>query len=81
MQDIPVPKVLAWDGGSSNEAESEYILMEEANGTQLDTLWTGMEIDEKSKVVDEVIAMQKKMQSRNFSKSVTISGYILALDR
>ena len=65
---IPVPRVLAWDGGSSNSAESEYILMEEAKGTQLEELWTDMDLGDKFKVVDDVIAIQKKLQSVTFSR-------------
>lgn len=65
---IPVPKVLAWDGGNSNSAESEYILMEEAKGTQLGELWTEMDLDDKFKVVDDVITIQQKLQSVTFSR-------------
>lgn len=65
---IPVPKVLDWDDGISNSAESEYILMEEAKGTRLDELWTDMRIDDKWKIVAEVVAMQKKLQSAIFSR-------------
>lgn len=70
---IPVPKVLDWDDGISNSAESEYILMEEAKGTRLDELWTDMRIDDKWKIVAEVVAMQKKLQSAIFSRSVLSS--------
>lgn len=65
---IPVPKVLDWDDGISNSAESEYILMEEAKGTPLNELWTDMRIDDKWKIVAEVVAMQKKLQSAIFSR-------------
>lgn len=70
---IPVPKVLDWDDGISNSAESEYILMEEAEGTRLDELWTDMRIDDKWKIVAEVVAMQKKLQSAIFSRLALIS--------
>ncbi|CZT23841.1 uncharacterized protein RCC_09555 [Ramularia collo-cygni] len=65
---IPVPKVLAWDGQVSNHAESEYILMEQAEGTQLSDLWTDMDIYDKLKVVDDVVDIQKKLQSITFSR-------------
>lgn len=65
---IPVPKVLGWDAGVSNSAESEYILMEEAKGTQLGELWTDMDLDDKLKIIDDVVAMQKKLQSVMFSR-------------
>lgn len=65
---IPVPKVLAWDGGRSNIAESEYILMEPAKGTQLEELWSEMHLEDKLKVVDDVVAMQLKLQSITFAR-------------
>ncbi|SMQ51974.1 unnamed protein product [Zymoseptoria tritici ST99CH_1A5] len=65
---IPVPKVLAWDGGTSNSAESEYILMEVATGTQLDEVWTDMDLSDKFKVVDALVAVQQKLQSIAFSR-------------
>ena len=65
---IPVPKVLAWDGRSSNSAESEYILMEVARGAPLEGLWVEMDLGEKFKVVDDVIAIQQKLQSVAFSR-------------
>lgn len=75
---IPVPKVLDWDDGISNSAESEYILMEEAKGARLDELWTDMRIDDKWKIVAEVVAMQKKLQSAIFSRSAlsSVDSYI-----
>ena len=42
--------------------------MEQAEGTQLEELWTGMDLDGKFKVVDDVIAIQKKLQSVTFSR-------------
>lgn len=63
-----MPKVLAWDGKDSNLAESEYIFMEEAEGTQLEEVWPDMELDEKVNVVDDVITIQKKLQCASFSR-------------
>lgn len=65
---IPVPKVLAWDGSQSNEAESEYILMECAKGTAMWKLWDDMRLQDKLKVVDDIIAIQKKLQSVTFTR-------------
>jgi hypothetical protein len=65
---MPVPKVLAWDARKSNSAESEYILMEQAKGTQLAELWGGIDLKVKAKLVDEVVAVQKKLQSTTFSR-------------
>ena len=67
--DIPVPKVIAWDGETANAAGCEFILMEEAKGKPLGAIWPGMELDEKFKIVEEVVAVQKKLQSVTFSRS------------
>ncbi|RMZ15130.1 hypothetical protein D0860_01771 [Hortaea werneckii] len=66
--DIPVPKVIAWDGETANAAGCEFILMEEANGKSLAAIWPDMELDEKFKIIEEVVAIQKKLQSVTFSK-------------
>ncbi|KAI7251765.1 Uracil-regulated protein, partial [Hortaea werneckii] len=65
---IPVPKVIAWDGETANAAGCEFILMEEARGKPLAAVWPGMELDEKFKIVKEVVQIQKKLQSVTFSK-------------
>jgi hypothetical protein len=41
---LPVPKVLAWSATSQNPVESEYIMMEEAKGSQLHTVWPELEL-------------------------------------
>lgn len=68
MIGIPVPKVLAWNGQGSNPAECEYIIMEEAKGTQLAEVWADMRLKDKFKVVDDLIEMQKKLQPVSFSR-------------
>ncbi|RMY96794.1 hypothetical protein D0864_05048 [Hortaea werneckii] len=68
--DIPVPKVIAWDGERANAAWCEFILMEEAKGNPLAAIWPIMELDEKFKIVEEVVGIQKKLQSVTFSRPV-----------
>ncbi|KAI6858144.1 hypothetical protein KC323_g7118 [Hortaea werneckii] len=84
--DIPVPKVIAWDGKTANAAGSEFILMEEAKGKPLAAIWPDMELEEKFKIVEEVVGIQKKLQSVAFSsygslyyKSDT-AGYSSSID-
>lgn len=43
-------------------------MMEEAKGTPLDVMWSDMDLDEKFKVVDDVVAIQRKLQSVAFSR-------------
>lgn len=42
--------------------------MEEAKGTLLEEIWSDMDLDEKFKVVDDVVAIQQKLQSVAFSR-------------
>jgi hypothetical protein len=65
--ELPVPRVLSWSGDVENAVGSEFILMEEATGTQLGEVWDDMEIDVKLNIVDEIVAIQKKFLSLSFS--------------
>ncbi|KAK8217850.1 kinase-like domain-containing protein [Phyllosticta capitalensis] len=66
--DIPVPKVLGWQGDAENPVQSEYMLTEEAVGVPLFTVWDDMSIYEKEAIVDEVIGIEKKLLSLSFSR-------------
>ncbi|KAK8243411.1 kinase-like domain-containing protein [Phyllosticta capitalensis] len=66
--DIPVPKVLGWQGDAENPVQSEYMLMEEAFGVPLFTIWDDMSIYQKEAIVDEVIGIEKKLLSLSFSR-------------
>lgn len=43
--------------------------MEGAKGESLGAIWSSMQLEEKFKIVDEVVAVQKKLQSVTFSRS------------
>lgn len=45
--------------------------MEEAKGKPLAAIWPNMELKEKFKIVEEVVGIQKKLQSVAFSRSVS----------
>jgi hypothetical protein len=62
---------LTWSGEVENLVESEYILMEEAAGTQLSKIWHEMELRDKFKVVDDIVAIEKRLLSTSFTRSVT----------
>jgi predicted Ser/Thr protein kinase len=63
-----VPKVLDWSATTDNPVGSEYILMEEANGTQLGTNWSSMETDTKYAIVEELVSITTKLLSVSFSR-------------
>ncbi|KAL6706710.1 Phosphotransferase enzyme [Coniothyrium glycines] len=66
--EIPVPKVLSWSGEAENAVESEYILMEEARGNQLGEVWDEMELHDKLKIVDDIVAIERKFLSLSFTR-------------
>lgn len=65
---LPVPRVFGWSSNSSNPVEAEYILMEEAKGTQLNESWTTMSLDTKIEVVSRIVDIEKKLLSVVFSQ-------------
>ncbi|KAF2434794.1 hypothetical protein EJ08DRAFT_646263 [Tothia fuscella] len=65
---LHVPKVLAWSATSLNPVESEYIIMEEAKGAQLHTVWQKLEIRAKRDIIDQIVDIEKIMLSVSFDK-------------
>ncbi|KAI1118707.1 kinase-like domain-containing protein [Nemania sp. NC0429] len=65
--DIPVPKVLAWNMDADNPVQSEYIIMEEATGTQLSQEWDMLPIGVKLKIVQDLANIEKKLLSISFT--------------
>jgi hypothetical protein len=62
---------LSWSGEAENPVESEYILMEEATGNQLGEVWDAMELHDKSKIVEDFVAIERKFLSLSFNRSVS----------
>lgn len=52
---------------TDNPVEAEYIVMEEASGTSLLESWQNMEISSKNKVINELVAIEKKLFSVAFA--------------
>lgn len=69
--DLPVPKVLAWSATDQNPVESEYIIMEEAKGSQLHEVWQNLELRAKRDVIREIVDVEKKMLSVSFDRYST----------
>ncbi|KAI9663120.1 MAG: Phosphotransferase enzyme [Bathelium mastoideum] len=65
---IPAPKILSWSGDIANPVGSEYILMEEATGNQLGEVWDELELHTKLKIVDDIVAIEKKFLSLSFTR-------------
>ncbi|RAK82140.1 aminoglycoside phosphotransferase family protein [Aspergillus fijiensis CBS 313.89] len=60
---IPTPKVLAWCADSRCSVGSEYIIMEVARGNRPADVWDDLALEEKLKVTDRLVALQKKLFS------------------
>lgn len=58
---LPVPKVLGWSDTKDNLVESEYILMEEAKGSQLSSVWHGLPLKQKVHVIRGVVDVEAQM--------------------
>ena len=63
---LPVPKVLAWSCTKENAVESEYILMEEAKGSQLSSVWHGLPVKRKANIIREIVHVEAQMMSTPF---------------
>lgn len=66
--DIPVPKVLAWSATDQNPVRAEYIIMEEARGSQLHEVWQDLSLRTKSEIIREFVDVERKLLSVSFNK-------------
>ncbi|KAH7386943.1 kinase-like domain-containing protein [Phaeosphaeria sp. MPI-PUGE-AT-0046c] len=57
---IPVPKVLGYSADAANPVGSEYILMEEAKGVQLSSIWNNLEIDDQAIILKSLMEIDAK---------------------
>jgi hypothetical protein len=58
---LPVPRVFDWSDSSDNPIGCEYIVMEEAQGSALNTIWDDIDVSKKVVVVEEILAIQKRL--------------------
>jgi hypothetical protein len=65
---IPVPRVLAWSATDQNPVQAEYIIMEEARGSQLHEVWEDLSLRKKVGIIREFIDVERKLLSVSFGK-------------
>ncbi|RYP57608.1 hypothetical protein DL769_009386 [Monosporascus sp. CRB-8-3] len=70
---LPVPKVLAWSMEADNPVQSEYIIMEEAAGTQLGEVWETLPLETKLEIVKDLVTVERKLLSVSFTQFVSSS--------
>ncbi|RMD39278.1 hypothetical protein DV735_g5850, partial [Chaetothyriales sp. CBS 134920] len=79
---IPVPQVYEWNACADNAVGSEYIIMEEAVGTQLGDAWDEMTPVSKLAVMREIVSIEKKLLSLTYGniyfQSDTVKGAVPA---
>ena len=78
---IPVPKVLAYSADAANPVGSEYILMEEAKGVQLSSLWDGMEIDDQANIVKSLMEIDAKFLAVSLDRYTFLTGIFARSNR
>lgn len=64
----PVPKVLSWYSSADNPVAAEYILMENARGVPLSSLWDKLGVRVKLKVLEKVAAYQQRWSQARFTQ-------------
>ncbi|RAH44731.1 uncharacterized protein BO95DRAFT_464731 [Aspergillus brunneoviolaceus CBS 621.78] len=70
---ISVPRVLDWNATSKNAVDSEYIIMEEASGTQLGVIWDQLNPDKKLSIMREIVNVESKMLAVSFGSIYSAS--------
>ncbi|KAI0968016.1 kinase-like domain-containing protein [Xylaria arbuscula] len=65
---LPVPRVLAWNMDADNPVQSEYIIMEEATGTQLSQVWDRLPLNTKLEIVKDLVNIENKLFSISFTQ-------------
>lgn len=66
--DLPVPKVLTWSSTDQNPVQVEYIIMEEAKGSQLHEVWQDLPLQAKCDIVRECVDVEKRLLPVSFEK-------------
>ncbi|RDX41454.1 hypothetical protein OH76DRAFT_1326148, partial [Lentinus brumalis] len=65
---VPVPKVLAWcSRAESTSVGAEYIIMEVAQGVELDSAWQSLDIGQRMALVKDMAKIQSKFLSLPFT--------------
>lgn len=68
MLQIPAPQVHAWSPHVDNPVGAEYIIMEEAVGTKLEDVWHDLSLEDRLKIVEDLVSIESKLLSVSFSR-------------
>ncbi len=56
---LPIPKVYDWSSSTSNFVGAEYMIMEKAQGTELQSIWYSMEVEQRMDIVGKIVELEK----------------------
>ena len=65
-----MPRVYAWSATADNPVKAEYIIMEEAPGTQLSEIWDDLKISDKTSIAKDLVDIEEKLLSISFTRCV-----------
>ena len=63
---LPIPNVFAYSFDSNNEAQTEYVLMEYIEGTDLSEIWFDLRKEEIVSLMDQLAKLESIMMSIPF---------------
>jgi hypothetical protein len=63
---IPAPRILAWSATDQNPVQAEYIIMEEAGGSQLHEVWQDLSLQKKVDIIREFVDVERKLLPVSF---------------
>ncbi|KAL9038629.1 MAG: hypothetical protein Q9214_005202, partial [Letrouitia sp. 1 TL-2023] len=63
---IPIPRILDWCDNSSTSIRTEYIIMEHADGIQLQQIWPKMSGDQKIRCINAIYQKMKEIANVEF---------------
>jgi O-glycosyl hydrolase len=58
---VPIPKVHAWSSNPSNPVGAEYMIMEKAQGTELQNTWYSMEVKQRMDIIGKIVDLEKSL--------------------
>ncbi|KAH8717009.1 kinase-like domain-containing protein [Phaeosphaeriaceae sp. PMI808] len=67
---LPVPNVLAWSATNQGPVEAEYIIMEEAKGSQLHEVWSDLHVRIKRDIIHRMVDIEKRLLSISFQNNL-----------
>jgi aminoglycoside phosphotransferase (APT) family kinase protein len=77
MHGIPIPKIFDWSSSSSNNIGSEYIIMERAQGKELAHTWFTMTFEERMKMLEKIVEIERTLFDIRFPASGSLSSKII----